>query len=115
MQALPATTEPVLIRSCMYWRAPPFTSRAAGGLQTLGVRIEYENLSDRPITGVTFLIKTDIFTEDVTDTGLFSPRVDIAHNFYTTYKPYYEAKTSPDICRVVRVRFAGSQWQQISE
>jgi hypothetical protein len=92
---------PVAIRSCTYWRIPTSGLRAGGSLQTLGVRITYENVSDRPFTRVTFLIRTGIHAEYVTDRGVFSPRVDITHQFYTTYVPYYGAKTGPDECRAV--------------
>jgi hypothetical protein len=92
------------IHSCTYWRVPTPGIRAGGSLQTLGVRIEYENTSNRPLTRVTFLVRTDIHTEYVSDRGTFSPRVDIVHQFYTTYVPYYQAKTVPDECRAVTAR-----------
>jgi hypothetical protein len=103
----------VLIHSCTYWRVPSYPSHRGSTLHTLGVSINYENVSNALLTGVTFLIQTRDHIEYVTDRGSFAPSVDIDHQFYTSYFPYYEAKTSPDACRVARVRFANGTWQNV--
>lgn len=101
----------VLIHSCTYWRIP----RKGDPLKPIGVRIDYENVSNQVLTGVTFLINTRGNIEYVMDQGSFAPSVDIQHQFYTLFFPYYNAKTSPDACRVVRVRFAHGDWQETSQ
>lgn len=110
---MPMPPPPVVIHSCVYWRVTGGNAGRGTTLRTLGVRIAYRNESNEPLTGVTFLVKTDNKTEYVTDNGLFSPNVQIVHQFYTTYVPYYDAKTQPDTCRVVRVRFANGAWGNV--
>ena len=101
----------VLIHSCTYWQIP----RKGEPLRDIGVSIAYENVSKEPLTGVTFLIKTRDHIEYVADEGFFAPSVEIEHQFYTLWFPYYLAQTSPDDCRVVRIRFAKADWQDVSQ
>ncbi|MGZ3499490.1 MAG: hypothetical protein ACXWNK_13985 [Vulcanimicrobiaceae bacterium] len=108
--ALLAAAAVVLIHSCTYWQIP----RKGNPLKTIGVRISYENVSKEPLTGVRFLINTRGNIEYVTDQGSFAPFVNVEHQFYTLYFPYYEAKTTPDACRVASVRFAKGDWQNVS-
>lgn len=109
---VPPVATAVSVDSCVYWRVPGYSSGRGTSLRTLGVRIAYHNVSSEPVTAVTFLVKTDIHTEYVTDRGVFSPNIRIVHQFYTTYAPYYDAKTHPDACRVVRVRLANGTLQE---
>jgi hypothetical protein len=76
-----------------------------------GVAVTFVNHATVAANDVTFRVRYDYHTENIDDRGTFTPGVKIQASFkYFVGANYF--RDLPDICEIVRVRFAdGSIWK----
>ena len=90
---------------------PGLADRAAPAQPLVnGVAVTFVNHAPVVATSVTFRVRYDYHTELIEDRGKFSPGVKIQATFREFVGANY-FRDLPDICEIVRVRFAdGSVW-----